>query len=261
MPTLREFNIKEREIKHKKPIHTFLAEEPIALGSPEFHTLMKDMNIRREKEEDTTLNVVILPNKEIWLLPSRFQGGQRSQHSIVAKGNPCVWAGEVKIKDNKVISINDRSGHCRTLDYNDKVQKALNDFALQAFKNQGYEVPREVELTIKYHGNDKPSLFQEGQKSQHSIVAKGNPCVWAGEVELEGNKIIGINDKSGHYKTYAYSDHEQKEIDTFALEAFRQQGYDVPQAIEHTVKRYDSDLASPPRSQNEKASQQPANPR
>jgi len=84
--------------------------------------------------------------------------------------------------------------------------------------------------------------------------------VWAGEVKIKGNKIISINDKSGHYKTYAYSDDEQKEIDTFALEAFRQHGYDVLQAIEHTAKRYHSDLASLPQPQNEKDSQQPAGP-
>jgi hypothetical protein len=147
-----EFNIKEREIKHKKPIVKFLVEEPIRFGSPKFDTLMEDINMRREKEEDSTLNVVIMSDKAILVLPSYFQGGQRSQHSIVAKGNPCVWAGEIKIKDNEVITIKDRSGHFKTFVCNDQKQKAIDDFALQAFSDQGYNVPPVIERTIKGHG-------------------------------------------------------------------------------------------------------------
>jgi hypothetical protein len=160
-----EFNIKERTIQHKKPNTTFLAKEPVKLGADGFNELVKDINLPKDKEEYSLFNVVILPNKEIWVLPFRFPEGQKSQHSIVAKGNPCAWAGEVKIK---------------------------------------------------------------------------------------GNQIISLNDKSGHYKTYVYSDNEQKEIDTFALETFRQYGYDVPQAIEHTAKSRTRELASWPRFQNER---------
>ena len=149
-----EFNIPERVKRRNKPGKPdirFLAMEPAKLGSPEFHTLMKNIN-SRGKEEDTTLNAVILWDKTkkettIWVLPSYFQEGQRSQHSIVARGNSCVWAGEVIIQGNKVTKICDRSGHFRAFSYNEEMQKAISDFALQAFRNQGYDVPSAVELT------------------------------------------------------------------------------------------------------------------
>jgi hypothetical protein len=149
-----EFNIPERVKRRNKPGKPdirFLAMEPAKLGSPEFHTLMKNIN-SRGKEEDTTLNAVILWDKTreettIWVLPCYFQEGQRSQHSIAAKGNCCVWAGEIIIDGNKVTKICDKSGHFRTFSYDEKVQKAINDFALQAFRNQGYDVPSVVELT------------------------------------------------------------------------------------------------------------------
>jgi hypothetical protein len=156
-----EFNIKQRSRKSKSgnPDHLYLVAEPIELGSPAFDTLMGEMSRRKEmprKEmpkrmlrKDTVLNVVITLDKKILVLPCFFREGQQSQHSIVAKGNPVAWAGEVIIKGKKVIKINDQSGHFKTFDYNEEVQKALSDFALQTFRDQGYEVPSEVELTRK----------------------------------------------------------------------------------------------------------------
>lgn len=144
-----ELNIKEREIKHKNPISRFLAKEPVKLGSSEFNELMIDLNNRRKTGGNAKLNVVISPEKEIWVLPCYFLDGQKSQHSIVGRGNPCAWAGEVEIEGNKVISIKDQSGHYKTYDYYDEKQKAISHFALQTFRDQGFEVPLTVELTLK----------------------------------------------------------------------------------------------------------------
>jgi hypothetical protein len=143
-----EFNIKERTIQHKKPSITFLAKDAIKLGTDGFNKLVK---------ECSTFNVVILPNKEIWVLPSRFSEGQKSQHSIVAKGNPCAWAGEVKIEGNKIISINDKSGHYKTYSYSGEEQTTIDTFALETFRQCGYEVPQVIEHTAKRHKKDLAS--------------------------------------------------------------------------------------------------------
>ena len=144
-----EFIIKERTIGHKNPLKTFRAEEPIKLGTPKFDTLMGELNLRREKGEDSTLSAVITPDKTIWVLPMYFQDGAISQHSIVARGNPCAWAGEVNIKGKEVLHMRDKSGHFRTLDFDEERQKDISDFALQVFKGKGYNVPREIDLEKK----------------------------------------------------------------------------------------------------------------
>jgi hypothetical protein len=145
-----EFNIKER----KKPCLgkadlNYLVIDPIELGSPNFVTLIEEMSGKKLK--DTVLNAVIMPDKKILVLPCFFQEGQRSQHSIVAKGNSCAWAGEVTIdiKEKKVTSISDKAGHFLPFDYDEKVQDAISNFALQTFREQGYDVPSEVELVIR----------------------------------------------------------------------------------------------------------------
>ncbi len=154
-----EFHIKERTIKHKDPsMNRFRAEEPIMLGTSEFSTLMDELN-RRGKREDTTLNAVIMPDKTIWVLPVRFQDGAISQHSMVTKGNPCVWAGEVTINRDKVVKIRDQSGHFRTVVFDEKGQKSLNNFVLQRFKEQRFKIPNNIELVKKLH------IIKSGQKN------------------------------------------------------------------------------------------------
>jgi hypothetical protein len=124
-------------------------KEPIELGNPNLVTLIEEMSGKKMK--DTRLNVVIMPDKKILVLPCTFREGQESQHSIVAKGNPCAWAGEVTIdiEEKKVTQINDQSGHFKTLDYYEEMQDAISNFALQAFREKGYNVPPEVELVRK----------------------------------------------------------------------------------------------------------------
>ncbi len=130
---------------------TFRAEKPIKLGATEFNRLMDELNRRREKGEDTTLNAVIMPDKSIWVLPLYFQDGAISQHSIVAEGNPCAWAGEVKIEGNKLVSIRDQSGHFRTVAFDKETQEDINKFALNTFKANGFEVPGNIDLVKKNH--------------------------------------------------------------------------------------------------------------
>jgi hypothetical protein len=146
-----EFNTEERfkKVRPEKPYYRYLVAEPIEFGSPNFAKSIEEMS--GKKVENTVLNAVIMPDKQILVLPCTFREGQRSQHSIVAKGNPCAWAGEVTIdiEEKKVTQINDKSGHFKTFDYNEEVQKKISDFALQAFKEKGYTVPLKVELTRK----------------------------------------------------------------------------------------------------------------
>ncbi len=139
-------NYKERTIQRKQAMITYRAEEPMKLGTDEYEASIKG-------EEKQQLNVVVLPNKEIWVLPATFVEGQKSQHSIIAKGNPCVWTGEVKIEGRKVTRMKDQSGHFKTYHYRDAIQKAIEDFALHSFRQQGYEVPEVIERTGKGRGS------------------------------------------------------------------------------------------------------------
>ncbi len=145
-----EFNLKERKKpSSRKGDRSYLVKEPIELGNPNLVTLIEEMSGRKMK--DTRLNAVIMPDKQILVLPCFFREGQESQHSIVAKGNPCAWAGEVTIdiEEKKVTQINDQAGHFKTFDYDEKEQEKISKIALQAFSEKGYDVSSEVELVMK----------------------------------------------------------------------------------------------------------------
>ena len=142
-----EFNEKERrKTRLGKADRKYLTRPPVELGSPNFNELMEKLS---QKIDGTLLNVVITLDKKIMVLPAFFPGGEESQHSIVAEGNPCAWTGEVIIEGKRVTKINDQSGHFKTFDYDDEIQKQISDFALQTFREQGYDVPSKIELTRK----------------------------------------------------------------------------------------------------------------
>ena len=71
----------------------------------------------------------------------------------------------------------------------------------------------------------QPAFFEEGVMSQHSISAGGNPCAWAGEIEIEGNEVTKIKDQSGHFRPYSMQ--EPNSLPDFALSVLEQHGYDT----------------------------------
>jgi hypothetical protein len=84
-----------------------------------------------------------MPNKDIWVLPYRLSENakgekEKTQHSIVAGGNPCVWAGEVDTTYRELIDLRGDSGHFRTYGVGAQ-QNAIFQFALSAFEAHGYK--------------------------------------------------------------------------------------------------------------------------
>jgi hypothetical protein len=134
---IERFNKMERKIQSSDKM--IEVKEPVKVGTDKYRELMEVLDARlREGGAKSTLKVVVLPNKEIRVLPYRFSGEEKSQHSIAGKGNPCVWAGEVDIDiQTKIAKLKGDSGHYRTYDV-DEIQQAINEFALSAFQQQGY---------------------------------------------------------------------------------------------------------------------------
>ncbi len=131
---------------------------PVKLGSAECEILLQFLDARREEkrnrkeegerarreEEENagTLKVAVLPNKEVWVLPYYFSEGEKTTHSIAARGNPVVWAGEVDIAidskgNTKVTKLKGDSGHYLTYNSDPEKQKAIFQFAVSTFRDHG----------------------------------------------------------------------------------------------------------------------------
>jgi hypothetical protein len=128
---------------HKENNATAYEVHRMRIGTPECKQLLKDLENRVEGGgEAKTLKVVVFPDQQIWASPYHFQKKgekkEKSQHSIVAMGNPCVWAGEVVIEGNTVVCIRNASGHFRTQGDADAEMRRIK-FVKAAFELQGYD--------------------------------------------------------------------------------------------------------------------------
>jgi hypothetical protein len=139
---------KDGPIKISEDGQTLSMTGPVKLGSDECKILLKFLDARiKEGGKEGTLKVVILPNKEIWVLPYRFSGKEKTKHSIAAMGNSVVWAGEVdmaidgegkaEVTKPKVTALKGDSGHYRTYNSDPKKQKAIFQFAVSTFRDHG----------------------------------------------------------------------------------------------------------------------------
>jgi hypothetical protein len=118
---------KDGPIQISEDNRTLSMKGPVKLGSAECNILLKFLDARAEEGGNKgTLKVGILPNKEIWVLPYYFSGREKTTHSIAARGNPVVWAGEVDIAidskgNTEVAKLKGDSGHYLT--YNSDPEK------------------------------------------------------------------------------------------------------------------------------------------
>ena len=114
-------------------------QQPVKVGSQDFDTLMRNLDIRKQKGENFSLTVTILANKEIWVQPYYIMEGLRSRHPMTAFGNHCIWAGEADIdyETKRVLRIKDQSGHYKTSE-KDNPDRMIR-FALNEFERQGYK--------------------------------------------------------------------------------------------------------------------------
>jgi hypothetical protein len=133
---------------------TLSMKGPIKLGSAECNILLKFLDARAKEggKEGGTLKVGILPNKEIWVLPYYFSEGEKTTHSIAARGNPVVWAGEVDIAidsdgNAKVTQLKGDSGHYLTYNSDPEKQKAIFQLAESTFRKYGYDTSGLVDVS------------------------------------------------------------------------------------------------------------------
>ena len=91
-----------------------------------------------------------MPNEEIWVLPYYFSEGEKTTHSIAARGNPVVWAGEVDIAiddskgNTKVAKLKGDSGHYLTYNSDPEKQKAVFQLAVSTFRDHGCDISADV---------------------------------------------------------------------------------------------------------------------
>jgi len=134
-------NLKSVEIRDDGA--TLFVKEPVLVGTDDWTVLMTFLENRAEEGgAESTLKVAIMPNKDIWALPYRLSENAKgkkemTQHSISASGNPCVWAGEVDIKNAILSEMRGDSGHFRTYGIGPR-QRGIFEFAKSAFQAQGY---------------------------------------------------------------------------------------------------------------------------
>jgi len=115
-------------------------QRPVKVGTTEFDALIMKLRDRKSQGKDFTLTVNILPNKEIWVQPYFLSRHIKSMHAVNAQGNPSVWAGEVVIDGNNLLSMKDQSGHFRTIDEN--APYSLSKFAISVFADYGYDTSK-----------------------------------------------------------------------------------------------------------------------
>jgi hypothetical protein len=143
--------------RHRWEIHE--GQQPVKEGSPEFDAVMKNMETRRQKEENPVLTANILLNdtgdKEIWVQPYYVTERIRTLHPMNARGNHSIWAGEVEIdyETKTVLRLKDQSGHFRPFDKDNP--DLMAQFALEEFKKRGYDTSNTmIELTAIEGGKD-----------------------------------------------------------------------------------------------------------
>lgn len=142
-------------------------KEPVKLGSDECKVLLKFLAARTEEGgTEGTLKVAVLPSKEIWVLPYYFSGKEKTTHSIAARGNPVVWAGEVDIATDsqgnaKVTQLKGDSGHYLTYNSDPKKQKAIFQFAMSTFRDHGCDTSDVTDVSLMGLMHKKNQIINE----------------------------------------------------------------------------------------------------
>jgi hypothetical protein len=145
---------KDGPIQISEDNRTLSMKGPVKLGSAECNILLKFLDARAEEGGNKgTLKVGILPNKEIWVLPYYFSGREKTTHSIAARGNPVVWAGEVDIAidskgNTEVAKLKGDSGHYLTYNSDPEKQKAIFQLAMSTFRDHGCETSDVTDVSL-----------------------------------------------------------------------------------------------------------------
>jgi hypothetical protein len=136
-----------------------------ALGSVECEILLNFLDARAEEvrkegvpaeevAKKRMLKVAVLPNKEIWVLPYYFSEREKAKHSIAARGEPVVWAGEVEItidsenNKKKVKLLKGDSGHYLTYNSNSEKQKEIFQFVVSTFSDHGCDASGVTDVSM-----------------------------------------------------------------------------------------------------------------
>ena len=123
-------------------------QRPMKEESPEFKPWMRTLDERKQRGENFSLTVTILPSKEMWVQPYFHTKGLYSGHATTAFGNHCTWAGEADIdyKTRTLLRLKDQSGHYKP--FNKDNPGCMIAFALEQFKERGYDTSTTIiELT------------------------------------------------------------------------------------------------------------------
>jgi len=144
---------------------------PVKLGTQEWKVLKKFLDARiNEIVENVsgTLKAALLENGEVWVLPYRFSGKEKTKHSIAAMGEPCVWAGEVDIVGGKVTQLKGDSGHYKTYNSDPEKQRAIFQFAVSAFRDQNYDTSglEDVSVMGLRHANQTKNELEDKPSSE-----------------------------------------------------------------------------------------------
>jgi hypothetical protein len=169
---------------------TLFVKGPVKAGTDDWDIMMAFLEARKEDAKatgksksgtkfktDSTLKVAIMQDKEIWALPYHLSMGangkqEKTQHSIAAQGNPCVWAGEVDATSTQLIDMRGDSGHFRTYGIGSR-QNEIFQFALLAFQTKGYNTVG-IQDNSKV-GRGKPTRSGTGFSSMSSTSTTSKP--------------------------------------------------------------------------------------
>ncbi len=84
----------------------------------------------------------------------------------------------------------------------------------------------------------QPYFISFDIKSPHSINSRGNPCIFAGEVEIEGKKLLRIKDQSGHFRPVDEDKKDPLHVLNYAVKVFEAQGFDTSEVKIEQAKFY-----------------------
>jgi hypothetical protein len=175
------------------------------------HNYAKEKLLERIKPEDWNVRMIFLST----MPGSYFEESSIKERVVESPGFRVTYRAEQPVKVG--------TEECRTL-----LKR------LEVRKEQGINSTLTAAILPNSEIWVQPAFFEDKVMSQHSISAGGNPCAWAGEIEIEGNKVTKIRDQSGHFRTY--NAQEPNILSNFALSVLEQHGYDTSKTkVEFTL--------------------------
>lgn len=112
---------------------------------------------------------------------------------------------------------------------------------MQERKKQGKNGTLIVNILLNKELQDEeiwtqPYFLSKDIRSPHSVNTRGNPCTFAGEVEIEGKKLLRIKDQSGHFRTVDEDKQDPLLVLNYAVKVFEAQGFDTSEVKREQAK-------------------------